>query len=77
MPKIAIIGAGSAVFAKQLMIDFLSIPALEKGEFALVDIDGVRLGLAHQLTEKIISLSPFSVRSHYSTRILQTGKAFD
>ena len=54
MPKITIIGAGSAVFATGLMTDFLLTPALTTGAFALVDIDAQRLELAHQMAEFLI-----------------------
>lgn len=57
MPKIAIIGAGSTVFATEIMADILSTPALESGVFALVDIDPARLELAHQMSEHLIRLS--------------------
>ncbi len=57
MPKIAIIGAGSVMFAKQLMTDILLTPGLEEGEFALVDIDAPRLELAAQMGELLVSLS--------------------
>ena len=55
--KIAILGAGSTVFARQLMTDLLCVPGLEQGTFALVDIDGERLELAHQLGEKLVERS--------------------
>lgn len=57
MPKVTLIGAGSAVFSRQLMVDILHIPGLHTGSFALVDIDPQRLELAHQLAEKLIALS--------------------
>jgi alpha-galactosidase len=57
MPKVTLMGAGSAVFSRQLMIDTLLIPELDSGCFALVDIDPVRLELAHQLAEKIIPMT--------------------
>ena len=68
MTRIAIIGAGSAVFAQQMIKDVLSIPGLNAGEFALIDIDPVRLERAHELAELTVKRSgkPFSVRS--STR---------
>lgn len=47
MSTITIIGAGSAVFARQLMTDILLIEGLDEGCFALVDIDAERLELAH------------------------------
>ena len=55
--KVAILGAGSTVFARQLMTDLLCAPGLEQGSFALVDIDGERLELAHRLGEKLIARS--------------------
>ena len=39
MPKITIIGAGSMVFAAQLIKDILLTPSLDSGIFALVDIN--------------------------------------
>ena len=46
MPKIAFIGAGSAVFTRNLVGDILSLPELRDGtEFALMDIDADRMGL--------------------------------
>jgi alpha-galactosidase len=55
--KVAILGAGSTVFARQLMTDLLCTPGLEQGTFALVDIDGKRLELAHRLGEKLVEIS--------------------
>lgn len=54
MPKVTLIGAGSAVFATEVMTDILLTPALEKGTFALVDIDSERLELAHHMAEFLI-----------------------
>ncbi|MBL8131852.1 MAG: alpha-galactosidase [Anaerolineae bacterium] len=55
MTKVAIIGAGSAVFAYEIMRDVLVTPGLDAGTFALVDIDGERLELAHHIAEKLIA----------------------
>ena len=57
MPQVTLMGAGSAVFSRQLMIDILLTPGLDGGSFALVDIDPARLELAHQLAEKVIALT--------------------
>jgi len=67
MPKVTILGAGSAVFAKQLMMDILLTPGLEQGEFALVDIDGERLELSHQMAELLIELTGKDWRVSAST----------
>ncbi|MCL6527680.1 MAG: alpha-galactosidase [Thermaceae bacterium] len=55
-PKITLIGAGSAVFARQIVTDILSIEGLPAGRFALVDLDPERLELAHRITERVIQL---------------------
>jgi alpha-galactosidase len=57
MPVITLIGAGSTVFAAELVTDFLAVPALDSGEFRLVDIDGTRLELAHRFAEHLVQLS--------------------
>lgn len=57
MPYITIIGAGSAVFSRQLMTDILQIEGLDEGCFALVDIDAERLELAHNIAERLIAHS--------------------
>jgi alpha-galactosidase len=55
--KITFIGAGSAVFARQLITDILAIEGLDEGEFALVDIDAERLQLAHAIAERLVELT--------------------
>jgi alpha-galactosidase len=57
MPRITFIGAGSAVFARQIMTDILAVEGLDKGEFALVDIDEERLELAHRIAKRLVSLT--------------------
>lgn len=57
MPKVTIIGAGSAEFSTELMTDILLTPGLETGSFALVDIDPERLELAHRMAEFLIERS--------------------
>src|SRR5258707_245995 len=39
MPKVTMVGAGSAVFARQIITDVLAVEGLDTGTFALVDID--------------------------------------
>jgi alpha-galactosidase len=53
-PKIAMIGAGSVVFAKRLLIDLLSWSALQESEIALMDIDQGRLDLIHALATRLV-----------------------
>jgi alpha-galactosidase len=54
MVKIALIGAGSAVFAQRMITDILAIDGLDSGTFALVDLDTERLELAHEVAEQTI-----------------------
>jgi alpha-galactosidase len=57
MPKITFIGAGSNVFAKNLLGDILSFPELANSTISLHDIDEDRLRstemVTHQLTEAL------------------------
>ncbi len=78
MTKIAIIGAGSAVFAQQMIQDVLLIPGLETGEFALIDIDPVRLELAHEIAERTVAKSGkrFTVQSNTDRQTLLPGTDF-
>jgi alpha-galactosidase len=54
VPKIALIGAGSATFARRLLGDLLSWPELEASEFALMDVDTERLDLIEALARKMV-----------------------
>src|SRR5881628_1686610 len=56
VPKVTFVGAGSAVFARQLMTDILAIDGLDEGVFALVDIDATRLELARRIAERLVEL---------------------
>lgn len=65
--KISYVGAGSAVFARQIMTDILAIEGLEEGTFALIDVDAERLGLAQRIGERLIERSEKSWRVVAST----------
>lgn len=67
MPKIAMLGAGSAVFARRLMTDIIQIPGIAEGTFALVDIDPRRLELAARMAERLIEQSGKSWRVEADT----------
>lgn len=57
MTKVTLIGAGSTVFARQILTDILSVDGLESGEFALVDIDQTRLELARAIAHHLVERS--------------------
>ena len=53
MPKITFMGAGSTVFAKNVLGDSMMTPALEESTIALYDIDATRLDESAQMLEAI------------------------
>ena len=53
MTKIAFIGAGSTVFAKNLLGDILSFPELSESTISLMDIDPVRLQTSELVALKV------------------------
>jgi alpha-galactosidase len=55
MPKIAFVGAGSAIFTRNLVGDVLSLPELrDDTTFSLMDIDAERLRTAEIVTSRLI-----------------------
>ena len=53
MPKITFIGAGSTVFAKNLLGDILSFPELANSTITLFDIDAERLATSEVVARKV------------------------
>lgn len=53
MPKITFIGAGSTVFAKNLLGDILSFPELASSTISLFDIDAERLATSEVVARKV------------------------
>ena len=53
MPKITFMGAGSTVFAKNVLGDSMMTPALEESTIALYDIDATRLDESAAMLEAI------------------------
>lgn len=54
MAKITLIGAGSVVFAKNLISDILQFPELSDSTIALMDIDPARLETARVMAERVV-----------------------
>ena len=54
MPKIAMIGAGSIVFCKTLMMDILATPALKDSEFRLMSRTMPKLKRVKRFADKVI-----------------------
>lgn len=54
MATITLIGAGSAVFTRNLCSDILLTPALQRSTIRLMDIDAVRLAQARDLVQALV-----------------------
>lgn len=54
-PKITLVGAGSTVFAKNIIGDVISYPELADCTIALYDIDAERLSTSRVMAEKMVS----------------------
>lgn len=54
-PKIAFVGAGSTVFAKNLLGDILSFPELSGADIRLFDINQERLDVTEQVAHRVAS----------------------
>lgn len=70
MAKIALIGAGSTVFTRNLSNDILLAPALQESTISLMDIDSTRLKQALALVRAIIGRHGLKARveAHISRR---------
>ena len=78
MTKVTFLGAGSTVFARQLITDILHIEGLDEGTIALVDIDQSRLDLAHRIAGHLVERSgkKWHVESSTERRDLLAGSDF-
>ena len=62
MTKIALIGAGSHVFARRLITDFLSYPELRESTISLMDIDEEGLALTTAFAKKVVEQHGFKTK---------------
>jgi alpha-galactosidase len=67
LAKIVIIGAGSHVFTKNLITDFLSYTELRGSTISLMDLDEERLGLITAFAEKLVGQHGFETRVESTT----------
>jgi alpha-galactosidase len=67
MPKIALIGAGSLVFTRNLCSDILLAPCLQDSEISLMDIDPQRLEESRRIVQKIADERKLTARITAST----------
>jgi alpha-galactosidase len=67
MRKIAIIGAGSIVFCKTLMLDIMATPALEDTEFVLMAPSTTRTTQVERFARKVIEANGLRSTVHVTT----------
>src|ERR1044072_895183 len=85
-PKIVFLGAGSSVFARNLLQDLFTFPELKDSTISLMDIDSARLadteGIAHLLAEQTGSKPTIEATTDlrraldgadYATKMIQVG----
>jgi len=75
MPKITFLGAGSTVFAKNLLGDILSFPELAESTISLHDIDPVRLATTETVAKriaKVLGANPI-IEAHLDRRAALDG----
>jgi alpha-galactosidase/6-phospho-beta-glucosidase family protein len=75
MTKISFIGAGSTVFAKNLMGDILSYPELQDATISLFDIDPVRLRTSEIVAHKIADFFGRRPKSRRRSTAAVAGRA--
>ena len=75
MAKIALIGAGSVIWARRLMMDILSFPELSGATLSLMDVDPVRLETSRQTVERLVAQvkAPAQVEASLDRRQAVTG----
>jgi alpha-galactosidase len=67
VPKITLIGAGSAVFTRNLCSDILLAPALQGSTISLMDIDAGRLRSSRELVQNIVDQRGLAAKVEAST----------
>jgi alpha-galactosidase len=77
MPRIAIIGAGSAVFAQAMIRDSLSFPPLAGSTFVLMDIDPEPLGYMETIARRMIGQGGYPARVEATTDRRQALRGAD
>lgn len=77
MAKITFIGAGSAVFTRNLIGDLLTYPELEGSEICLMDIDEKRLKLVEALAKKMVDQTKSSIKISATTNRLEALRKSD
>ncbi len=75
--KIALIGAGSVVFTRNLCSDILFAPGLRESTIALMDIDAARLDRARGMVERLIASRDVPARVEATTDCREAVRGAD
>ena len=67
MAKVAIIGAGSIVFCKTLMLDILATPGLQDTEFALMAPSTGRTSQVEEFANRVIKANGLKAKAWKTT----------
>ena len=65
--KITMIGAGSVIFAKNLLVDIMSFPALKDSRICLMDINPKRLDNITRLAQKVVAQEGYNTSIESTT----------
>ena len=66
MAKIVLVGAGSYVFARDIITDVLLCPSLRDSSISLVDIDPERLDVMTAFTRKLVEQQGLKTRIEFN-----------
>jgi alpha-galactosidase len=75
--KTTFIGAGSIVFARNLLGDILSYPSLASGTVSLMDIDPSRLAMTAGLARKLVAQERSGIRIEATTDLAEALRGAD
>lgn len=77
MARIAIIGAGSQVFAQAMLRDSMTFPALAGSTFVLMDIDEERLSLMEKIARRLVQQGGYAAKIEATTDRREALKGAD
>ena len=77
MPKLAVIGAGSFVFARRLITDMLTFPSLGDSEIALMDINEEKLSTMARLASRMVEQEQTDARVLATTSLREACEGAD
>jgi alpha-galactosidase len=77
MPKLAVIGAGSFVFARRLITDMLTFPSLRDSEISLMDVNEEKLATMTRLAQRMVEQEKTDARVSGTTDLAEACEGAD